>query len=88
MLALKFCIPPSISVGGGLKAELDALPPKVDADFHVTVDVGAGPVVKDAAAINVDLEGGHPAADRAEQLTSNRVGNTGETWRPLKRPAG
>lgn len=45
MLALKFCIPPSIKVDAGLAAVLDAVPPSVDlsASFDVTVTVPGTP---------------------------------------------
>jgi len=40
LLALRFCIPPSFSIAGGLQLELAAVPPKlgVDAGFEVDVD--------------------------------------------------
>jgi hypothetical protein len=41
LLALKLCIPPSIEVGGGLSAELAALPPSIDLDLDVSVSVRA-----------------------------------------------
>jgi hypothetical protein len=50
MLALKLCIPPSLSVGAGLDAELTALPPSIelDASIDVTVDLGTLGLIDDA----------------------------------------
>lgn len=39
MLALKFCIPPSVQMGAGLEAELAALPPGADIDVDVSASV-------------------------------------------------
>jgi hypothetical protein len=39
LLALKFCIPPSLSVAGGLSAKLDVLMPKLELDASIDVDV-------------------------------------------------
>ena len=41
LLALRFCIPPSFSIAGGLQLELAALPPKLDVDAELSVDVDA-----------------------------------------------
>ncbi len=41
LLALRFCIPPSFSIAGGLQLELAAIPPKLDIDAGLTVDVDA-----------------------------------------------
>jgi hypothetical protein len=38
LLKLKFCIPPSVEVSAGVKAELDAKAPSFDAEFDVSVD--------------------------------------------------
>jgi hypothetical protein len=38
LLALKFCIPPSFDLKGGLQAELDAVPPKIQVDASFSVD--------------------------------------------------
>jgi hypothetical protein len=39
LLAFKLCIPPSIKIDGGLKSQLDALPPGVDVDVGLSVSV-------------------------------------------------
>jgi hypothetical protein len=39
LLQLKFCIPPSLSIGGGLTAKLDVLMPKLELDASIDVDV-------------------------------------------------
>ena len=39
LLALRFCIPPSFSIAGGLQLELAATPPKLDVDAEFDVDV-------------------------------------------------
>jgi hypothetical protein len=76
LLALRFCIPPSIKVDAGLQAELDLIPPKigVDAEFSVNVDAsgfkwppGTG---KDGNTIRNELI---PllAADLAQQTGAN-----------------
>lgn len=41
LLALRFCIPPSFSIAGGLQLELAAIPPKLDVDAELSVDVDA-----------------------------------------------
>ena len=41
LLALRFCIPPGFSIAGGLQLELAAIPPKLDVDAELTVDVDA-----------------------------------------------
>jgi hypothetical protein len=41
LLALKFCIPPSIQLDGGLQAELELIPPKLNVDAAFDVDVDA-----------------------------------------------
>lgn len=41
LLALRFCIPPSFSIAGGLQLELAAVPPKLDIDAEFEVDVDA-----------------------------------------------
>jgi hypothetical protein len=38
LLKLKFCIPPSVEVSAGVKAELDAQAPSFDAEFDVSID--------------------------------------------------
>ncbi|MDP3085575.1 MAG: hypothetical protein Q8N44_18045, partial [Rubrivivax sp.] len=42
LLALRFCIPPSFSIDGGLQAELALIPPKLNVDAELAVDVDAG----------------------------------------------
>ena len=42
LLALRFCIPPSFSIDGGLQAELALIPPKLNVDAGLSVDVDAG----------------------------------------------
>lgn len=41
LLALRFCIPPSFSIAGGLQLELAAIPPKLDVDAEFDIDVDA-----------------------------------------------
>lgn len=41
LLALRFCIPPSFSIAGGLQLELAAIPPRLDVDASLEVDVDA-----------------------------------------------
>ena len=48
LLSLKFCIPPSISISAGLKAELDALPGGIDVDAGLSASV--------ALQLNEDLK--------------------------------
>jgi hypothetical protein len=58
LLAFKFCIPPSLSLDVKLQAELDAVPPQVDADFSVQVDLdfdGIKEATKTALDVNTDL---------------------------------
>ncbi len=60
LLAFKFCIPPSISIGAGLQADLKALPPSagVDLEASVKVDIdgdGVAETDKDALQINTEL---------------------------------
>jgi hypothetical protein len=50
LLSLKFCIPPSISISAGLKAELDAIPPGIDVDVGLSASV--------ALQLNEDLKVG------------------------------
>ena len=50
LLSLKFCIPPSISISAGLKAELDAIPPGIDVDAGLSASV--------ALQLNEDLKAG------------------------------
>jgi hypothetical protein len=42
MLKLKFCIPPSVDVSGGLSAELKLIPPSVDVKADIDVQMTAG----------------------------------------------
>jgi hypothetical protein len=50
LFAFRLCIPPSFSIGGGLKADLDALPPGVDVDVGLSASV--------ALNLHADLEAG------------------------------
>jgi hypothetical protein len=65
MLALKFCIPPSLSIGGGLDAELSALPPDIDLDASIDVTLDAGTLGQIADLLKDDFEKsfGEEAAD-------------------------
>jgi hypothetical protein len=65
MLALKFCIPPSLKIGGGLKAELSALPPDIELDASIDVTLDAGTLGQIANLLKDDLAGafGAEAAD-------------------------
>lgn len=59
LLQLKFCIPPTIKIDAGLKAELDVVPPSldVDADFSLSAQVGVGGTIFnfDEQDLNEDL---------------------------------
>jgi hypothetical protein len=65
MLALKFCIPPSLEIGGGLDAELSALPPNIDLDASIDVTVNLGTLAQIDALLHQDFEKafGKEAAD-------------------------
>lgn len=39
LLQLKFCIPPSLNVSGGLSADLDVLMPKLEVDASIDIDI-------------------------------------------------
>lgn len=41
LLSLKFCIPPSVSIDAGLKAELEAIPPGIDVDVGLSATVAS-----------------------------------------------
>jgi hypothetical protein len=58
LLAFKFCIPPTIDVDLQLQAKIDAVPPQVDADFSVNVDLdfnGVPETLVTAGSVNADL---------------------------------
>jgi hypothetical protein len=60
LLALRFCIPPSFSIAGGLQLELAVTPPKldIDAEFDIDVDFDAAGWSfggKDGADVQKDL---------------------------------
>ncbi len=40
LLKFRFCIPPSVAIDGGLKTQLDALPPGIDVDADFDVSLG------------------------------------------------
>lgn len=63
MLALKFCIPPSIRIDAGLAAVLDAVPPSVDltAAVDLSVTLPDNSVVSLAAELDPALAGMRPA---------------------------
>ena len=75
LLALKFCIPPSLSAAGGLSAKLDVLMPKLELDASIDVDaefdaaLGLGFT---AADLNADFQTGiseeHGIDDADNQL--------------------
>ncbi len=50
LLALKFCIPPSIKIDSGLQTELAAIPPQIGIDAELQVDV-------DAPGFELEVEG-------------------------------
>jgi hypothetical protein len=63
LLGLKFCIPPSLSVVGGLSAKLDVLMPKLELDASIDVDVEFDAALGlnfTAAALNADFQAGIP----------------------------
>jgi hypothetical protein len=57
LLAFKFCIPPKVSLDLGLQAEFNAVPPNMDADFSVQVDMNMDGVLetRTSSQINADL---------------------------------
>lgn len=71
LLALKFCIPPSFSLSGGLQAELDAVAPAIQLDASFSVD----------ANFSLGLEGGGTfnQTDLKTNLKNNLAGNVGIT---------
>jgi hypothetical protein len=61
LLALKFCIPPSLSAAGGLSAKLDVLMPKLELDASIDVDVEFDAALGlnfTAAELNADFKAG------------------------------
>ncbi len=63
LLGLKFCIPPSLSVAGGLSAKLDVLMPKLELDASIDVDVEFDAALGlgfTAAQLNADFQAGIP----------------------------
>lgn len=63
LLALKFCIPPSLSAAGGLSAKLDVLMPKLELDASIDVDVEFDAALGlgfTAADLNADFQSGIP----------------------------
>lgn len=65
LLALKFCIPPSLSLDVGLSAKLDVLMPKLELDASIDVDAAFPPPLKlelgfDAPDLNLDFTVGIP----------------------------
>ena len=63
LLQLKLCIPPSIAIDAGLKAELDVTPPSLDADFSVNIQVGGITRTVTAKSLNEDLRAGIEAEE-------------------------
>jgi hypothetical protein len=60
LLALRFCIPPSFAIEGGLQIALAAIPPKLNVDAELSVDVDAAGFSldgKSGAQIQVELAG-------------------------------
>src|SRR5438270_13334150 len=68
LLALKFCIPPSIQIDAGLSAQLDVVAPKIeldasfDVDVFASLDAGGGFGTFGAADLNAKLQGGITAS--------------------------
>ena len=59
LLALKFCIPPSLSLGGGLSADLDVVMPKLELDASIDIDVDPIPgIAITAATLHNDFKAG------------------------------
>ncbi|HET9713649.1 MAG TPA: hypothetical protein VFP64_17290, partial [Pyrinomonadaceae bacterium] len=54
LLALKFCIPPSLSVDAGLTAKLDVLMPKLELDASIDVDVEFSAELEAELGFNID----------------------------------
>src|SRR5205085_12390607 len=68
LLALKFCIPPSIQIDAGLNAQLDVVAPKIELDVNFDIDAfgsldaGAGFGSFDAGDLNINLQAGITAS--------------------------
>jgi hypothetical protein len=62
LLAFRLCIPPSVSIGGGLKTDIDALPPGVDVDAGLSVSAATNlnKDVKIAIALDAGIPGKAP----------------------------
>lgn len=65
LLALKFCIPPSLSASAGLTAKLDVLMPKLELDASIDVDVEFDAALEldlgfDIGDLNADFLSGIP----------------------------
>lgn len=71
LLVFRFCIPPQISVGGGVDAALAAQPPGVDLDADIGIEVGG--VAKTAQQINDLLKAS--MAGRIAEETGEDAGN-------------
>ena len=54
LLALKFCIPPSLSASAGLTAKLDVLMPKLELDASIDVDVEFDAALELDLGFNID----------------------------------
>lgn len=79
LLALRFCIPPSFKIDGGLQAELALIPPKLNVDAELAVDVDAGSFArlgKDGATIHGEL------VDLLARTISETTGIAKDTVKP------
>jgi hypothetical protein len=69
LLKLKFCIPPSIEIDLGLKAELDVVLPKIEVDASFDVDVSVGlsiPAVPPNPAKNFPGQAANPSLSASD----------------------
>ncbi|MEQ1545833.1 hypothetical protein [Methyloglobulus sp.] len=70
LLALKFCIPPSIQLDGALQAELDLIPPKLNVDAAFEVDVDASSFESFINHWNAGTLHGKLAGDLSEKIAN------------------
>ena len=80
LLALRFCIPPSFSIAGGLQLELAAIPPKLDVDAELAVDVDAagwGWTVQTGAQAGTLLTGAQVQTTLAGEVATTLAETTG-----------
>jgi hypothetical protein len=76
LLALRFCIPPDVTVGSGLAAEFEALGKGLDIDAGLAVNLAARPTFVNTLAdlLNRSKPQGVPLGDKlAEEVRDGRV---------------